>query len=83
MLNTIATDHSCTAVNNQEIKKSYSAQTRGEMRHCIVTEVSGGQQLCLDDIIEAELTNGHHHSPRGGPVCATKQLPKALFATDL
>ena len=49
----------------------------------VVAEVPGGQELGLDDVVEAELTDGHQNSSAGGPVGAVEQLGEALLPPDL
>ena len=80
-------EHPFSGQNTQQLrqpdKKSYSAQTGGEMSSRVVTEVAGGQEVSLDCVVEAQLTNGHHYCPRSGPIGATEQFPETLFTKDL
>ena len=49
------------------------------MRCQVVLEVRRGQQVGFDDIVEAKLSNGDQHRPRGRPLCAVKKLQRPFF----
>jgi hypothetical protein len=39
--------------------------------------------LGLDDVVKAELPDGHHDGTRGSPIGATEQLEKPFLTADL
>jgi hypothetical protein len=49
----------------------------------VVSEVPSAQQLGLDHVIEAELTNGHHDGTTGCPVGAAEELFETFLSPDL
>ena len=49
----------------------------------VVLEVARGQELGLDDVVEAELTDGHHHGTGRGPVGPAEQLQETFLTTNL
>ena len=50
------------------------------MRCEVILKVWRLEHLCLDDVVEAELADGHEHGPARRPVGAVEQLAKALLA---
>ena len=50
---------------------------------CVVSEVTRGQELGLDDVVKAELPDGHHDGTRGCPIGPTEQFQETFLAADL
>ena len=50
------------------------------MRPGVILEAARRDQLLLDDVVEAELSDGDEHGAAGGPVGAVEQLAEALLA---
>ena len=60
---------------------NYRCEAAGEVRGEIVLELSRLEQLGLDDVVEAELSDRDEDGPDAGPVRAVEQLLEALLAS--